>query len=183
MRRRRLVLWIMAAFAVCWFGSVAAQPVVKTLQHVNATVSPPGQPSQGSSSSGLNEEQYLVEGESLYHHMADRDPFTPLVGKVGTGKDVKTNPGTRGISRYTVEDCTLEMIVKTPQQVQAWFQGPDGKAYKVLAGDKFSDGVVLSISSQDGAIVIQQELNDPTAIKPFRNLVLRIKRKGKGEGK
>ena len=63
----------------------------------------------------------------------------------------------------------------------AWFQGPDSKAYKIIAGERFADGIVLDVNYDSGEITIQQELTDTTAVKPFRNLVLKI-RKQEGEG-
>ena len=115
--------------------------------------------------------------------MTDRDPFTPLVRGTATGRDkAKTKYKTdTGLGRYTVDQCSLEAIIKTTDGTFAWFQGPDNKAYKIAVGETFADGLVLSISSEEGTIVIQQELSDPTAIKPFRNLVLKI-RNEKGEG-
>jgi hypothetical protein len=125
-----------------------------------------------------------MEGEVLYRHQNERDPFSPLV-RTGAGgittTEVKVKRGTTGIARFTVEECTLEAILRVGGNVIAWFQGPDNKAYKCLAGDRFADGVVLDISFEAGEITIQQELTDTTAVKPFRNLVLKI-RSQVGEG-
>ncbi len=184
--RRLLILAGCALLAVGAFSELAAQDVVKTLNKVHATVAP----AQASSPAGAPKtpseqgiaDNYLLGGESLYRHMNDRDPFTPLVRGTGAqGSDVKVKPGQAGLARFTVEACNLEAIIKAPQGTVAWFQGPDGKPYKATVGEHFADGVVLDISYASGEITIQQELNDPTAIKPFRNLVLKI-RSQEGEG-
>ena len=123
----------------------------------------------------------LVEGDVLYRHQGDRDPFTPLVRGAQGATDVIVKPGTSGLSRFTVESCQLEAIVRSGGVTVAWFQGPDSKPYKALVGEKFADGVVIDISFEGGEVVVQQELNDPTAIKPYRNLPLKI-RNVEGEG-
>ncbi len=187
--RRLLISFGIAVWAAGWLGGAWAQDPVKTLDRVNAKVAPAQAPPSGGAASvggGAKttppEDNLLMEGESLYRHQSERDPFTPLVrGSGGQGSDVKVRPGTTGLSRFTVESCQLEAILKTPQGTMAWFQGPDGKAYKAVTGEHFADGVVLDVSYDAGEITVQQELNDPTAIKPFRNLVLKI-RYQEGEG-
>lgn len=191
MMRRRLILTCLAGIAVGWLGGVAAQSPVKTLKHVQKQVSPQKtssaastspQTAKGQAASATSDDSLLLEGESLYRHATDRDPFSPLVrGSFGAGSQVKVKRGTTGLSRFTVEACSLEAIVKTPHGTVAWFQGPDGKPYKATAGEHFADGIVLDVSYKEGEVTIQQELNDPTAIKPFRNLVLKI-RSQEGEG-
>lgn len=186
------VFSLLALAAGCLIA-VSAQNPVKTIQKAQATVSgaqaasggaepaPAAQPS-GAGATAPAEDNLLMEGESLYRHVADRDPFTPLVRGAGAqGSDVKVRPGSTGLSRFTVESCVLEAILKTAQGTEAWFQGPDNKPYKAVAGEHFADGVVLDVSFGAGEVTVQQELSDPTAIKPFRNLVLRI-RSQIGEG-
>jgi hypothetical protein len=136
---------------------------------------------------GLDSEEaksILVEGESLYRHMADRDPFCPLVlAKSAKGSDVKNAPKKSGIGRFTVEACNLSAIVKTSKGEVAWFSGPDNKPYKVTVGEEFSDGKVTSVSYELGCVVVQQELiNDSTHVKPFRDLRLLVRSHG-GESK
>jgi Tfp pilus assembly protein PilP len=185
-----LRLFSLLALAAGCLVAVSAQNPVKTIQKAQATVSgAQAAASAGSaaaapagSPAAAPEDNLLMEGESLYRHQADRDPFTPLVrGAVGRGSDVKVRPGATGLSRFTVESCILEAILKTAQGTVAWFQGPDNKPYKATVGEHFADGVVLDVSFGAGEVTVQQELNDPTAIKPFRNLVLRI-RSQEGEG-
>lgn len=134
----------------------------------------------------MTEENMILEGESLYRHGGERDPFSPLIRstKAGGGAPVKVKKGTKGISRFTVDACILEGIVKNPEGSVAWFQGNDLKAYKVKTGDNFADGVVLDISYERGEVMVQQELDDPTAIKPFRNVSLKIRSQSQeGEAK
>ncbi len=187
--------WLFAVLALAvWCVGAWAQDAVKTLGRVEAKLEPARATGAGSASpvaggaaepvmpSAPMEDNLLLEGESLYRHQAERDPFTPLVRSGGArGPEVKVRPGTTGLARFTVEACILEAVLKSGSGVVAWFQGPDSKPYKVAVGERFADGVVLDVSYDSGEVTIQQELTDPTAIKPFRNLVLRI-RSLEGEG-
>lgn len=191
-------LWWLGFVAVTgavWCAGALAQEPAGTLGRVQNKLAPargatesPAVPAESSAPASITpatpapEDNLLVEGEALYRHQAERDPFTPLVRSGGLqGPEVKVRPGTTGLARFTVESCTMEAVLKTPAGTMAWFQGPDSKPYKVVVGERFADGVVLEISYDSGEVTIQQELNDPTAIKPFRNLVLRI-RSLEGEG-
>ena len=210
---KRLLITILAGVvAGGLLGLVWAQenpPVVKTLQRtqskVNAATAPaatPAPPAPATEAAAApvtpaapgtqpkgQDDNYLMEGEVLYRHQTERDPFSPLVrglggGPVGKSGEVKTRPcppGHKDLCQYTVEECNLEAVLRTPAGVMAWFQGPDNKAYKIIAGERFADGIVLDVNYDSGEVTIQQELTDSTSVKPFRNLVLKI-RKQEGEG-
>jgi hypothetical protein len=195
MRPGTILIGVSALALLASAPSLAQNPV-KTLQRVESqtqTASPPPAPTEmapapetGSPAAGPQiaapEDNMLLEGETLYKHRSERDPFTPLVrGSAGSAGDVKVKFGSTGLARFTVESCALEAIIGSSKSVVAWFQGPDGKPYKAMAGERFADGIVLDVSFANGDVTIQQELNDPTAIKPFRNLVLKI-RSQEGEG-
>lgn len=127
------------------------------------------------------DDNMLVEGEALYRHQSERDPFTPLIRGTQSGSDVIVKPGDSGLARFTVESCSLEAIIKAPGGTVAWFQGPDAKPYKAAVGERFADGVVVEVSYENGEVVVQQQLNDPNVVKPYRNLPLKI-RNQEGEG-
>ena len=123
-----------------------------------------------------------MEGEVLYRHQAERDPFTPLVRGGGQqGPEVKVRPGTTGIGPLHGGVLQPGGGPEDSGRDGGVVPGPGQQAYKVSVGERFADGVVLDISYDSGEVTVQQELNDPTAIKPFRNLVLRI-RSLEGEG-
>jgi Tfp pilus assembly protein PilP len=61
-------------------------------------------------------------------------------------------------------------VVKTRQQgLVAMVNGPDNKGYLVKVGDKVLDGEVIRITPN--SIVFRQEVNDPTRIERFREVV------------
>ena len=177
---RRVAIWTLAlALAAAALSLVAQAPPAPSTPPAAATEA--SVPPAGTEGPVPGDDNMLVEGDVLYRHQGDRDPFTPLVrGTQGTS-DVVSKPGDKGLARFTVESCALEAIVRSGGGTAAWFQGPDSKPYKAVVGEHFADGVVIDISFENGEVVVQQELNDPTAIKPYRNLPLKI-RNVEGEG-
>lgn len=163
-----LVLLLATAAGILCYAQ-APPPTASAPMDPAAAPPPPVEP--------LAEENMILEGESLYHHTGERDPYSPLIRSkaAGGGAPVKVKYGTKGISRFTVENCILEAIVKSADGEVAWFQGPDLKPYKVKSGDSFADGVILDVSYDRGEVIVQQEIDDPTAIKPFRNVSLKIR--------
>jgi len=130
----------------------------------------------------MTEENMILEGESLYHHGGERDPFSPLIrSNKGIGASVKIHVGTKGISQFTVDQCVLEGVIKVDGEEAAWFQGPNLKPYKAKVGDTFADGVIIDVSYGRGEVIVQQELDDPTAIKPFRNVSLKIRNQSQSQ--
>lgn len=128
-------------------------------------------------SDSLSEENMIVEGESYYRHSGERDPFSPLIRsrKGGGASGVIVKRGTKGLSQFTIDQCILEAVVKIGDEEIAWFQGPNLKPFKAKVGDVFADGVIIDISYSRGEVIIQQQLDDPTQIKPFRNVSLKIR--------
>lgn len=125
----------------------------------------------------LDEENMIIEGEMRYKHMGERDPFSPLIksGKGGGASGVKVRYGTKGLTQFTLDQCILEAIVKVGNEEIAWFQGPNLKPYKAKVGDSFADGIIIDISYERGEVIVQQEIDDPTMIKPFRNVSVKIR--------
>lgn len=156
---------------LCFFTSLlffqATPPSTTTLNLPQAT----------SSTDSISEENMIVEGESYYRYSGERDPFSPLIrsSKGGGASGVIIRRGTKGLSQYTVDQCILEAIVKLGDEEVAWFQGPNFKPYRAKIGDVFADGVIIDISYSRGEVIVQQELNDSTQIKPFRNVSLKIR--------
>ena len=74
------------------------------------------------------------------------------------------------VTIFLVKGIKLQGVVKTRQQgLVAMVNGPDNKGYLVKVGDKVLDGEVIRITP--GSIVFRQEVNDPTRIERFREVV------------
>jgi Tfp pilus assembly protein PilP len=104
-----------------------------------------------------------------YHYdpQGRRDPFQSLIGPTP-----KLQPGQRppGLPGFLIDEIKLQGIVKTRQQgLVAMVNGPDNKGYLMKVGQKVLDGEVIRMTS--GSVVFRQEVNDPTRIERFREVV------------
>jgi len=104
-----------------------------------------------------------------YHYdpQGRRDPFQSLIGpapKLAAGQRPPGPPG------FLIDEIKLQGVVKTRQQgLVAMVNGPDNKGYLIKVGDKVLDGEVIRITPN--SIVFRQEVNDPTRIERFREVV------------
>ncbi|HPR64560.1 MAG TPA: hypothetical protein PK014_10095 [Thermoanaerobaculia bacterium] len=96
-----------------------------------------------------------------------RDPFLSLVkGKVGiTHSDCEENT----IGCLMIEEIDIQGIWQIKGEWLAEVQGKDGSVYWIKEGDSLRDGEVLSVD--DKTVIFRQKVNDPTRIKPFREVV------------
>ena len=116
--------------------------------------------------------QEIVEetgSPEAYHYdpQGRRDPFQSLIGPAP-----KLAPGQRpeGVPGLLIDEIKLEGIVRTRQQgLIAMVAGPDNKSYIIHVGDKALDGEVIRITPT--SVVFRQEVNDPTRIERFREVV------------
>lgn len=119
--------------------------------------------------------QEIVEEPSTpdsYHYDAQgrRDPFQSLIGPAP-----KLRPGQRpsGPPGFLIDEIKIQGVVNTRQQgLVAMVNGPDNKSYLVKIGDKVLDGEIIRITPN--SIVFRQEVNDPTRIERFREVVKEI---------
>src|SRR5438094_9851506 len=102
-----------------------------------------------------------------YDPQGRRDPFQSLIGPTP-----KLQPGQRppGPSGFLIDEIKLQGIVRTKQQgLVAMIHGPDNKGYLIRVGDKVLDGAVVRLTPS--SVVFRQEVNDPTQIQRFREVV------------
>jgi len=104
-----------------------------------------------------------------YHYdpQGRRDPFQSLIGPAP-----KLQAGQRpaGLPGFLIDEIKLQGIVKTRQQgLVAMVNGPDNKGYLIKVGDKVLDGEVIRMTPT--SVVFRQEVNDPTRIERFREVV------------
>jgi type IV pilus assembly protein PilP len=153
-------------------AAVVAQPVGSA---------PAGSPPPGSTAPNVNVpadnagvQQTLQEileepttGEAYrYDPQGRRDPFQSLVGPAP-----RLQPGQRpaGVPGFLIDEMKLQGVVKTKQGLVAMVNGPDNKGYLVHVGDKVLDGEVIRITAS--SVVFRQEVNDPTQIERYREVV------------
>jgi len=101
-----------------------------------------------------------------YDPQGRRDPFRSLIGPTP-----KLEPGQRppGVPGFMIDELKLQGIFKTRQGLTAMVNGPDNKGYTIRVGMKVLDGEVIRITPT--SIVFRQEVNDPTRIERYREVV------------
>ena len=125
-------------------------------------------------STGTTVEQSLEEilqeptSADTYHYdpQGRRDPFQSLIGPAPKLDKSNRPPGLPG---FLIDEMKLQGIVKTRQGLVAMIGGPDNKGYIIRVGDKTLDGEVIRITTS--SVIFRQEVNDPTRIERFREVV------------
>ena len=101
-----------------------------------------------------------------YDPQGRRDPFRSLIGPAP-----KLEPGQRpaGIPGFLIDEVKLQGVFRTKQGFTAMVNGPDNKGYLLKVGDKLLDGEVIRITAT--GVAFRQEVNDPTRIERYREVV------------
>jgi Tfp pilus assembly protein PilP len=101
-----------------------------------------------------------------YDPQGRRDPFRSLIGPTP-----RLEPGQRppGVPGFLIDEMKLQGVFRTRQGLQAMINGPDNKGYLIKVGDKVFDGEVIRITPT--SVVFRQEVNDPTRIERYREVV------------
>ncbi len=108
-------------------------------------------------------------GPGAYHYdpQGRRDPFQSLIGpapKIAPGQRPPGPPG------FLIDEIKLQGVIRTKQQgLIGMINGPDNRSYLLKIGDKVLDGEVIRITPS--SVVFRQEVNDPTRIERFREVV------------
>jgi type IV pilus assembly protein PilP len=101
-----------------------------------------------------------------YDPQGRRDPFRSLIGPTPK-TDLAQRPA--GVPGFLIDEIKLQGVVKTPHGLAAMVSGPDNNGYLVRVGQKTFDGEVIRITQ--GSVVFRQEVNDPTRIERYREVV------------
>lgn len=118
----------------------------------------------------------LLEGESevlagegySYDPGSRRDPFKSLL--VATQVSEIRGPRPEGIPGLLIDEVMVSGIFRTNQGYVAQVQSAENeKSFLLKEGDQLYDGDVVRI--MDDEIVFKQIVQDPTALKPFREVV------------
>ncbi len=101
-----------------------------------------------------------------YDPQGRRDPFRSLVGPAPKLEDGKRPPGVPG---FLIDEIKLTGVVRTKGGIAGVISGPDNKGYLIRVGEKVLDGEVIRITPS--SVVFRQEVNDPTRIERYREVV------------
>jgi hypothetical protein len=93
---------------------------------------------------------------------------------VGQEKPELKGPRPEGIPGLLIDEIDLTGIFKTKRGYSAQVLASNKeKSYLLHEGDQLYDGDVLSITENE--VVFKQIVNDPTALKPFREVVKKLR--------
>lgn len=101
-----------------------------------------------------------------YDPQGRRDPFRSLIGPTTKTLEGERPPGAAG---FLIDEIKLQGVFATRGGLTAMIGGPDNKGYPLKVGDKVFDGEVIRITRT--SIVFRQEVNDPTRIERYREVV------------
>lgn len=94
-----------------------------------------------------------------------RDPFKSLL--IGPDR-VERGPRPEGIPGLLIDEIQLLGIWRTPRGYVAQVRAAN-KSFLLREGDQLFDGDVVTI--QKNEVVFKQQVEDPTALKPYREVV------------
>jgi hypothetical protein len=120
----------------------------------------------------LEDDEFVLSGGGYtYDPAGRRDPFKSLlVARQGT---IMRGPRPEGIPGLLIDELSLTGIFITPTGPVAQVQSTQGeKSHLLHEGDQLYDGDVVSIGAKEMAF--KQIVDDPTAVKPFREVVKKL---------
>ena len=117
------------------------------------------------------EEDLLSDSGFNYDPGNRRDPFKSLLR--ATERTAPQGARPEGIAGLLIDELDLTGVFKTSQGYVAQVQASNKeKSYLIREGDQLFDGDVVSITRNE--VVFKQIVNDPTVIKPFREVVKKL---------
>jgi hypothetical protein len=181
-------LTALALLAVVWgtFAQPAGKPADKPAARPGA-VQPqpqPGQtPGEGGAEEGtlgpapdLGDIDQILEGEEevysggvfSYDPGNRRDPFKSLLA--ARDRPEFRGPRPEGVPGLMIDEIDLTGVFRTSKGFVAQVSAANQKrSFLLKEGDQLYDGDVVSISKSE--VVFKQIVQDPTALKPFREVV------------
>ena len=117
------------------------------------------------------EEDVLAGTVYSYDPGNRRDPFRSLLA--AKNRVERKGPLPEGIPGLLIDELDLTGIYHTANGFVAQVLASNKeKSYLIREGDELYDGDVVSISQNE--VVFKQIVNDPTVIKPFREVVKKL---------
>jgi hypothetical protein len=138
---------------------------------------PPPEPDLEAIERMLREDEEVLGGSGYAYDPGDRrDPFLSLL-RVAEAPEL-LGPRPEGIPGLVIDEIEVTGVFITPNGAVAQVQAADKtKSYLLHEGDELYDGSVLKIRMERGEVaevVFKQDVRDPTAAKPFREVVKKL---------
>ena len=123
----------------------------------------------------LQGEEEILAGETgegySYDPAGRRDPFVSLLQRTQIRRDQQPRPP--GVPGLLIDEIDVKGIFALNGRMFAQVQTADKeKSYLIQEGDQLYDGEVVSIANNE--VVFKQVVNDPSVIKPFREVVKKL---------
>lgn len=120
----------------------------------------------------LESDEEVLEGAGVtYDPGTRRDPFKSLLA--APDQLQFKGPRPEGIPGLLIDEVDLTGIFKTAKGFVAQVRTSKGeKSHLLKEGDQLYDGDVVAINRTE--VVFKQIVNDPTALKPFREVVKKL---------
>jgi hypothetical protein len=170
MRTARLCLLAVLLLAL---SSLAVRPAAAQSPGTPAAAAP-AEPAAATTSVDdilAGEEDVLAGTTYSYDPGSRRDPFRSLLAAKGKAERKGALP--EGIPGLLIEEIDLTGIFRTSRGFVAQVLASNKeKSYLIREGDQLYDGDVVSITQQE--VVFKQIVNDPTVIKPFREVIKKL---------
>lgn len=137
---------------------------------------PSGEAAQEEAPEELEDIDQLLEGEEeilagegfTYDAAGRRDPFRSLL--TATQAPELRGPRPEGIPGLLIDELVVTGVFRTQEGYVAQVQSAESeKSFLLKEGDELYDGDVVRITGNE--IVFKQIVQDPTALKPFREVV------------
>ena len=145
-------------------GNAAPTPAATNTTSTSATTAPTTTNVQQTLQEILEEP---ASGDNYrYDPQGRRDPFQSLIGPAPRLRNDQRPPGVPG---FLIDEIKLTGIFRRKQELVAMVVGPDNKGHLIRVGDKVLDGEVIRITPS--SVVFRQEVNDPTRIERYREVV------------
>lgn len=117
-------------------------------------------------------EAVIVGGSFSYDPAGRRDPFESLIRPQ---RKLDDRPRPDGPAGMLVEEINILGVAKdTLSNPVVLIQGSDNRGYTLRINDRLYDAYVRSIDLARGFVVFRQERDDPSRIKPYRDVIKRL---------
>jgi hypothetical protein len=138
---------------------------------------PPEEPDLEAIERMLREDEEVLGGSGYAYDPGDRrDPFLSLL-RVTEEPEI-LGPRPEGVPGLLIDEIEVTGVFVTPQGPVAQVQAADkAKSYLLHVGDDLYDGSVVAIRFDKGQVaevVFRQDVRDPTAAKPFREVTKQL---------
>jgi hypothetical protein len=137
----------------------------------------PGAPAIGSPTPDMGNIDQILEGDEevlaggsafTYDPGNRRDPFKSLL--IAPDRPEFRGPRPEGVPGLLIDEVDLKGIFRTARGYVAQVNASNQKkSYLLKEGDQLYDGDVVSIGKNE--VIFKQIVQDPTALKPFREIV------------